>query len=136
MKQQIPQLSLFTKAVENTDMQTSSKQIINEEQIITPLVEVLHYATPSSYLKKESKEISETFKESLNDLFPEQQYDDKDMQKAKALLGQSAAEFTSEQLKDEIIKIQYLCETWLDDFERNIFKGLTLQELLHEKGGI
>ena len=72
MRQQIPQLSLFTEAVENTDMQISSNHIITEVQIITLLVEVLNQVTPNPTLKNESQEISKILKQSLNDLFPEQ----------------------------------------------------------------
>ncbi len=46
-----------------------------------------------------------------------------------------AQEVSPEQLKNIITEVQFLTESWLDEFERQIFKGLTLQELLHEKGG-
>ena len=58
------------------------------------------------------------------------------MQKAKELLGKLATEFTPEQLKGTIIEMQYMAESWLDDLEKDIFKGLTLKEVLHEKGGV
>ncbi|KKP87931.1 MAG: hypothetical protein UR93_C0027G0008, partial [Berkelbacteria bacterium GW2011_GWA2_35_9] len=38
------------------------------------------------------------------------------------------------ELNDVITEVEYLTESWLDEYERNIFDGLTLQELLHEKG--
>ncbi|MEK6846753.1 MAG: hypothetical protein AABY16_01150 [Nanoarchaeota archaeon] len=71
---------------------------------------------------------------SLNKLFPEQKREDKQINRAKALLGELANEFTKEDIKDVIVQIQYLAESWLDDFERTIFEGKTLSELLHEKG--
>lgn len=107
---------------------------IPEEKIVEPLVEVLNEATPTP--SSEPKEISSTLKKSLDDLFPEQQYDDRDIQKARELLGPVALEFTSEELKDALAQVQYLAETWLDDLERKIFKGMTLREVLHEKGGL
>ena len=72
---------------------------------------------------------------SIDDLFPEQRYD-KRIQKAKELLGPLSGAFTADQLKDIVTEIQFLCESWLDDFEQTIFNGLTLKELLHEKGGV
>lgn len=119
-------------------MQTVEQQrLIPEERIITPFVEVLDLVTPkpkTAFIPSEP--ITPALIQSLDDLFPEQQYDEKNIQKAKEILGEAAQAFTQEQLKDEVIKIQYLCEAWLDEFERESFDGLTLKELLHEKGGL
>jgi len=105
---------------------------ISENKIITPLIEVIHDALPSP----ETKAISPTLKQSLDDLFPEQLYDEKNIQEAIKILGDIANEFNHYQLKDELTKVQCLAEGWLDDFERGIFGGKTLNELLHEKGGM
>ncbi len=125
-------LQLFN--FEEFEHKTSEKRelpVVTEEKIITPLKEILDNAVPTA----EPKKVSPTLAQSLDDLFPEQQYDEKNIQKAKEILGPLAAEFTQEQLKDAVVEIQYLCETWLDEFERGVFKGQTLNELLHEKGG-
>lgn len=74
--------------------------------------------------------------EKLNEIFPEQQYEEKNIKRTKEILGEIADEFTYEELKDVIAEVQYLVASWLDDFERRIFNGLTLRELLHEKGGL
>lgn len=73
--------------------------------------------------------------QTLEKMFPEQELQDKNIKQAKAALGALAFEFNPEQLNDLITEVQFLTESWLDDFERQIFKGITLQELLHEKGG-
>lgn len=111
--------------------------MISEEQVITPLVEVLEsVSSPRLYTVQSSAPISQTISKSMDVLFPEQKHEDRDLQKAKDILGDVAKEFTTEQLKDALTEIQFLCESWLDDFEREVFNGLTLQELLHEKGGL
>lgn len=116
-------------------METAGQQLlITEEQIITPLVEIFKEVTPTKPIR--TQEVSQSVTQSLNVLFPEQQYDEKNIQKAKEILGDLAYEFTNAQLKDVVSEIQFLTESWLDDFERTIFKGLTLKELLHEKGGL
>lgn len=109
---------------------------VSEQQIITPLELILQEVTPKTQpehlpLKNNPKPI----KESLNSLFPEQEYSDKDFQKTKEILGPLAKNLTTAELRDVIAETQYLINSWLDDFERNIFDGLTLNELLHEKGG-
>jgi len=107
------------------------QQLITQEQVITPLVGILNEAVPTH----KPTEVSPPVKQSLDELFPEQKIEDKNVQRAKEILGDIANELTPAQLKDTIVEIQYLVNTWLDDFEREIFEGKTLQELLHEKGG-
>lgn len=107
--------------------------LITEEQIVTPLVKVLDTVTPQPTSLQES---SPSLKQSLDELFPEQQYDEKNIQKAKEILGKIANELTPDELQDTVIEMQFLASSWLDDFERKIYKGLTLRELLHEKGGL
>lgn len=75
-----------------------------------------------------------TISQSLEAIFPEQKQADKRIKIAKDALGSLAAQFTETELSDVITEVEYLTETWLDEYERNIFNGLTLQELLHEKG--
>jgi len=117
-------------------MNTSQQQLfITEDKYITPLVKILDQVTPKPIeTPSQPKEPSKSLSKSLDDLFPEQQYDEKVVQEAKKILGVIADEFTPEQLKDAVTEIQYLASTWLDDFERDAFDGLTLNELLHEKG--
>ena len=79
---------------------------------------------------------SETITQTLDKLFPEQEREDKSIREAREILGLLSKEFNDQQIKDLITEIQFLTESWLDDFERSIFKGLTLQELFHEKGGL
>jgi hypothetical protein len=55
-----------------------------------------------------------------------------DIEKAKTILGDIVKQMTDDQLKDTCVEMQYLVETWLDDYERSIFGGKTLRELLGE----
>ena len=77
-----------------------------------------------------------TITQTLDVLFPEQERENKDIKEAREILGLLSKEFDDTQIKDLIAEVQFLTESWLDDFERSIFKGLTLQELFHEKGGL
>ena len=117
-------------------MQTLRQELlITEDKFIPPLIEVLDKVTPKiDNVQPRPKDSFKSTKDSLDTLFPEQQYDEKNIQKAKEILGTSANQFSSEQLKDVVTEIQFLVTSWLDDFERDAFDGLTLQELLHEKG--
>lgn len=118
-------------------MQAQQQILITENKYIQPLEKVLNNIPPES-TETPKKHLTESvsFKESLDNLFPEQQRDEKAIKRAKDILGTVANNFTPGQLKDTVTEIQFLSESWLDDFERKIFNGLTLNELLHEKGGL
>lgn len=119
-------------------MQSIEQQLlIPEEKILTPLIEVLDTITPKpENAPKPFESITQSLRQSLDELFPEQKFEDKDIQKAKEVLGLLASEFTPEQLGGVIIEMQLLAQSWLDDLERDLFKGLTLKEVLHERGSI
>lgn len=108
------------------------QRLITQDQVFTPLVD---NATPQSSVVHPNN-ISNTaisIRNSLESLFPEQQYDEKNIQSTKKILGSLADNFTSEQLRDIVSEVQYLTENCLDAFEKSIFEGITLKELLHEK---
>jgi hypothetical protein len=110
---------------------------VSEEQIITPLESFLQEVTPKpSETTQQQKKSPTTIKKSLDNLFPEQQYEDKDIQKTKEILGVRAKGLSESELRDIVAETQFLISSWLDDFEREIFNGMTLNELLHEKGGL
>lgn len=80
------------------------------------------------------KDINKSVADSLKNLFPEQQYEDKLIKKTEEILGETAKEFSHEELRNAVVEMQYLIDSWLDDFERSTFDGMTLRELLHENG--
>ena len=102
----------------------NNKSIVNNENNLTIIRQPI-----------EDKQSQSTI-QTLDKLFPEQEREEKNIKKAKQILGQLSEQFDDQQLKDLIVEIQFLTDSWLDDFERSIFKGLTLQELFHEKGGL
>lgn len=113
-------------------MQVSEQQlIISKDKITTPLINVLNSEGPT---RPGIKHSSRSIKESLDILFPEQQYEDKSIQRAREILGKVANEFSKEQLEEVVAEIQYLIASWLDDYERSILGNRTLNEFLHERG--
>lgn len=119
------ELPLFTL---NNRTSTYTPTSIPEEKIVSPVLEMLD--TPTTSIK-EHKSIRKT----LDELFPEQVYEEKQIKRVKGILGPLAVGYNEDQLRDVVAETQYLVASWLDDFERELFEGLTLKELLHEKGG-
>ena len=57
------------------------------------------------------------------------------VEKARKVLGQRARGLSDHQVEDIIVQFQCLADGWLDSFERSIFKGKIIKELLTKKGG-
>lgn len=71
-----------------------------------------------------------SLEENLNTLFPTYKEETK-LQKAKRVLGEEiVSEVTDEQLEIFLTEVQFLLDGWLDSFERAIFDGLTLKQIL------
>jgi len=64
-------------------------------------------------------------------IFPESPEENK-IQKARAVLGEITKDVPDEELAVYITQFQYLLDSWLDEYEKQTFNNLTLQELLRE----
>ena len=47
--------------------------------------------------------------------------------------GNIPEELKPDDLQDRIVEIRFLAHSWLDDFEKIVFKGKTVDELLGQK---
>lgn len=108
---------------------------IREEEMVAPVVRVMEQISVPDFSVTTLQEKTASIAKTLDELFPEQERDNKDLKLAKQTLKDLAWELSPEELKIVVSEVQFLCESWLDDFERSIFNGQTLRELLHEKGG-
>ena len=54
----------------------------------------------------------------------------KDIDEARDILGDIAKDISDEDLKNMIVEIQFLVESWIDEYERKTFNGKTINELL------
>lgn len=52
------------------------------------------------------------------------------VEKAREILGILATDLSDEELKAIVTEMQFLVDSWLDEFEKEIFDGKTLTELL------
>ncbi|MDO8618949.1 MAG: hypothetical protein Q7R49_03300 [Candidatus Daviesbacteria bacterium] len=114
-------------------METVQQSFITEQQIVTPAEQIFERISKAEPLTVEN--IPPAITQSLDQLFPEQQHDEKRIKKAKETLGPLAEELSAEELKESLSEMQFLVNSWIDEFERSIFEGKTLNELLNERGG-
>lgn len=71
-------------------------------------------------------------KNALSAIFP-QPTEENQIISARRKLGKTAKILTDEQIECMITDFQYLIDTWLDEFECEVFGGKTLKKLLGEK---
>jgi len=55
------------------------------------------------------------------------------IEKAKDILGKCATLMSDREIQDLITKFEYLAEGFLDIYERKIYQGKTLEQLLHNE---
>jgi len=66
----------------------------------------------------------------LHNIFPEKTEENK-ITRTRILLGETAKTLTSEQIECINAEYQFLIDTWLDEFEKSVFEGMTLKEVLN-----
>ena len=120
--------------IEETEENNRENALIQSSQL-SLITEVLSEADPTRASEIPTNEVNPRVLQSLNSLFPEQQFD-KQIRKVTQILGPIAQCYSNHEIHDLIIEVQFLCESWLDEYEKKIFNGMTLQEFVHEKGAI
>lgn len=68
--------------------------------------------------------------EQLNNYLSERDQQQKTVQEAREILGDSASNLSDDKVYDLVVEMQYLVDTWLEEFEKNVFDGKTLKELI------
>ncbi len=82
------------------------------------------------YPKNESTNPQIPLENALNSLFPTQTEESKIL-KTRKNLGETAKTLSDPQVETLITEFQFLIDTWLDEYEREICSGMTLKEVLN-----
>lgn len=80
---------------------------------------------------KDPKYVSSSLEGALNKLFPEQAELSK-VSRARQILGECVKNATDDEIESSVTEFEYLLNDWLNEFERDVFEGKTLQEILRE----
>lgn len=96
------------------------KPHIKSKDIETPQ-QPLHPLTPQK-----------TLDNVLRNIFPQNKDENKIIQTRK-LLGKTAETLSDEQIYCIVTEFQFLINSWLDEFEKDVFSGKTLKEILNEQ---
>ena len=104
--------------------------------------ELLRYPTlePISKVAPVLKEIAQSqppipnpqtsLENAISSIFAPQEEENK-IARTKKHLGEKAKLLTDEQIECITTEFQFLIDTWLDEYERDVFEGKTLQEILN-----
>lgn len=95
--------------------ETHSASIKNQSSINTASFDISHFLPTNDLDRK------------LSEVFPEEGKESKLVQNAKEILGDN---YTTEEIKELIASFEYLTNSWLEEYEQNIFQGKTLKEIL------
>lgn len=68
--------------------------------------------------------------EELNQYFNDQNKEQRIVLETREILGDSAETSTDEEVYGLVTKVQYLVDCWFEEFEKSVFGGKTLSELL------
>ncbi len=67
----------------------------------------------------------------LNNIFPDNKEESK-LQKARKILGETAKGQSDNEIQVFVTELQCLIDSWFDYFEKEVFEGVTLKQLLRE----
>src|SRR5579864_8808199 len=67
----------------------------------------------------------------LNSIFPQQSEENKIIRTRKNL-GETAKTLSDEQIECINTQFQFLIDSWLDEFEKDVFGGITLKEVINK----
>ena len=66
----------------------------------------------------------------LSNYFSEQDKQGKTVLEAREILSESADNCSDEELYELVTEMQFLVDVWIEDYEKSVFEGKTLKELL------
>lgn len=94
-------------------------KVILQQSIQFPQASIMSSTTPDSITAL------------LNSLFPEQKQEEKELREVKAILGNLSSALTIDEIHVLVSEVQFLVTMWLDTYEKDLFKGKTLKEVLN-----
>ena len=83
-------------------------------------------------IMKHSQDLFDPLKNAFRETFL-QTPEENTVIKMRRALGENAKFMPDEQVQCIATEFQFLIENWLDEFEKDVFNGMTLKEVLNEK---
>jgi hypothetical protein len=78
-----------------------------------------------------SPKTSRSIEVTLNNIFPEKREETR-LQKVRRIMGEDVKALSDEELNVYLTEFQFLIDSWMDEYERQVFDGKTLKEVIME----
>jgi len=112
-------------------MELTGQMVLNPMKTGFNSPETLDEPVVESAIDNEIYNRRKAFESTFDNLFHTDK-EESQVQKARAILGDSVANVPDEELLVYLTEFQYLLDEWLDIYEKQLFKGKTLQQLERE----
>lgn len=84
--------------------------------------------------KQPAKPLRIDIYDKVNQFFNETDEEKEEINQARQILGEKAKDLNDGQIKDLICNVEYLVDSWIEEFEKSIFEGKTFNEVFQIKG--
>lgn len=84
----------------------------------------------TSFLSSHPQSNSHGVYDQINSYFSGQDQQSKTVLEAREILGKSANSLSDEEVYELVTEMQYLVDGWLEEYEKTVFDGKTLKELV------
>ncbi len=109
-------------------------KLMDPAAILASKAESKHFAYFPAEKEKSINPIVEhakTLEKTLPRIFPEKEEETR-IQKARLIMGEDIKNLSDEDLEVYLTEFQYLIDSWLDEYEKQVFNNKMLKELLME----
>ncbi len=112
-------------------MENLNLRLFNQNSLVTESPKELNSHEVISEVNESPANPLNQLEQTLATIFPTDREENR-VSKARGILGESARDFTDEQLGYLVTDFEYLVDTWLDLFEKKMLEGKTLKEVIGE----
>ncbi len=109
-------------------METISLQLFDENNLVIEPPKELNSSEPIPENPTPANPLNQLEK-TLSAIFPDNQEESK-VNKARKILGEVAGSLPDEKIETIVTDFEYLVDSWLDVFEKRVFGGQTLKEIM------
>ena len=82
-------------------------------------------------LSRDTPNPQQTIESVINSIFPQKEEESR-IARTRKNLGEVAKTLSDEQIECINTEFQFLIDTWLDEYEKEVFNGMNLKEVLNE----
>ncbi|MEI6478172.1 MAG: hypothetical protein WCO52_04255 [bacterium] len=121
---------MLSHQVQNVDSRNITYQVGDRSKNgVRPFEDITAEKPSSEYRSINPKQ---SFDSALKYIFPEHKEETR-LQRARLIMGEDVSDMPDEELEVYLTEFHLLVTAWLDDFEKQVFIGLTLQQMLRKE---